>query len=770
MARLGRPSPRASPIAPQKTQVPPPCHVFAHTPAVAVEHRGAPEPVVVIFIDSLARDIATDTVRMPNLHRLAAEGASFEVEPCRDQINYLCLRAVLTGHDDSSLLAISDNFQPSHQGPPATLLSAVVARLGRVAVVGSADFHPYRRWLFVERELDKQDETPDRVLREYQALASTKADLIIISLSSGDMTAHAHGVDNPQYEEAFSRLDAAVGAVAGALAPGTTLVVFGDHGHDRQGRHLPGTASKTWALYRGPAFRAGASATMRITDHRALLGLVLGVPTEAVYRGPALSSLLEPAWISRTLGGSLPALQAPATNASNDLGTRVMALAVVVLASLGAVWVAARRQRRPGVLLAAGFATIALAMLVGLGFDQIRALVHDHGGDAWRGLCLLVPFGLGCGAAWLLARTAPFKGGHGAWLPTAAAAIVLVTLLLMLPTAYYYGARRSIVLAGAVALAFMLTDFWRRAAAFGNRAPPVLGLLLAIAVSLSLYSVRQLGPETGGASSWALNAAVYTSWARPTLVLAKLVLAALVIVPRFRSQRLDASLATGLLASSLLIELTGVRLPRAVYALVFAGLLLGPLLGGVRAGLSATFFTGALLLLDHLYGGDVTRLAAIATILAAVGALLLVWQHVGLTKRAERWARGLTVAIGSYLMFWPSVGFHLVGIDFAFMFQWIQAANYEKQWLLIALGVVVKLALPVSLVAMLASGPQREQDGLAARVAIGALVARVTALSIMIASYALWHDLTSQIALAMLAELALLMFGVCASAVALPLA
>jgi hypothetical protein len=738
-----------------------------HTPPVKVEHRGTPDRVVLVFIDSLSRDIATDAARMPVLNRLAAEGASFEVQPCRDQLTYLCLRAVLTGRDDSSLLSISDNFRPSHEGPPETLLSAVAARPGRVAVVGSPDFHPYRRSLFIEHELGKHDETPERLLREYQALASANADLVIVSLTSGDMTAHAHGVGSPQYDEAFQRLDAAVGALSRALSPETTLVVFGDHGHDKQGRHLPGTASKTWALYHGPAFRPGFSAALRITDHRALLGLVLGVPTEAIYHGPPLAALLEPAWVERALGGKLPPLQAPASEASSGLGGRVLTLFSVMLASLGAVWLATRQQRRRGVLLALGAATIVLAMLVGLGFDQIRTLVHDHGGDAWRGLCLLVPLALGCGAAWLLVRTAPFSDGAGPWLPTAAAATTLVTLLLMLPTAYYYGSRRAIVLAGAVALGFMLIDVWRRSAPAGSRLLPTLCLVLAAAVSISLYSVRQLGPETGGASSWALDAPVYTRAARHTLLLAKLLLGALLLAPRVRSHRLDAVSAGALLTSSLVLEVAGLRLPHAVYGAVFAALVLGWVLGGASVRRSATCFSAALLLLDHLYNGDVARLAPIVTILAAAGALLFAWRRVGLSERGVRWAEGLTVAVGIYLMFWPSVGFHLVGIDFSFMFQWVREENYEKQWYLIGLGVIVKLALPLALVAALSA--QRASDGVAQRVALGALVAKVAALSIMIASYALWHDLTSQIALAMLAELALLMFGVCAAAVALPL-
>src|SRR3954470_23020134 len=130
-------------------------------PLVAIEQH-APARVLLVFIDSLSRELATDPARMPVLSRMAREGPSFDVAPCRDQLTYLCLRAALTGHDDSSLLAGADNFRPNQEGPPETLLSAVAAKGQRVSVLGTSDFHPYRRALFIERPLGKQEETPER--------------------------------------------------------------------------------------------------------------------------------------------------------------------------------------------------------------------------------------------------------------------------------------------------------------------------------------------------------------------------------------------------------------------------------------------------------------------------------------------------------------------------------------------------------------------------------------------------------------------------------
>ena len=737
-----------------------------HTAPVAIERRGAPPRVVLMFIDSLSRDIATNAERMPVLARLANEGASFEVEPCRDQLTYLCLRAALTGHDDSSLLAIGDNFRPSHEGPPDTLLSALAQRGGRAVVVGSPDFHPYRRSLFSEQELAKHDETPERILAAYRATASSDPQLVILSLTTGDMIAHAYGVGSPEYYAVFQRLDAAVGAVAGALEPGTSLVVFGDHGHDAQGRHLPGTPSKTWAVYHGPAFRSGVAASMRLTDHRALLGVLFGLPTEAIYRGPPLPSVFEPVWVAQALPHGLPHLTAPSTRHPGKPTLRWLSMLGIALAGVGATGLVFLDHPRRRWLVALALAAAALACLVGLGFDHIRTLVHDHGGDAWRGLCLLVPLALAAFVTWLVRRGRLFGGEpRPGWLRTTAVAAVLVTLFLMLPTAYYYGSRRAIVLAGSVALALMLVDYWRRPVPSRERALPVLALVFTTAVLLSFYPVKQLGPETGGASAWALDAGVYNGKAWLTLIVAKVVLFLTLMLPRTSRQRLDSVVAGALLLLCAWVELGGLRLPRLVYGAAFVTLLVAALSGAYRRAPSSLLAL-SLLLLDHLYGAHAPHVAPIEIVLAATAAALLAWPRLRLSEMALKIATGTTVAVGVYLMFWPTVGFHLVGIDFQYMFQWVPVESYEKSWQLIALGVIAKLALPLMLVVAVAGDRLREP--MAAFVALLVLAAKIALISVMIAGYALWHDLTSQVALAMLAELALLMFGVCAAAAALP--
>ena len=733
-------------------------------PLVSVEQH-ARARVVLVFIDSLSRELATSAEKMPVLSRLAQEGASFDVEPCRDQLTYLCLRAALTGHDDSSLLAVADNFRPSQEGPPETLLSAVAKQGQRVSVLGTEDFHPYRRSLFSERPLTKHEETPEHVLALVRTAAEENAALTIVSLGSGDMTAHAHGVRSPEYAAAFRRLDSTVGALVGALDANASLVVFGDHGHDALGRHLPGTTARTWALYRGPAFRPGFKAAMSITDHRALLGVLLGVPTEPIYRGPALASVFRPEWVASALGGRLPKLAAPQAGTADVPVLRWLSMLAIALAFVGGVWLLTSTERRaPLVALAAAASVLAAA--VGLANDPIRSLVHDHGDSPERGLSLLVPLALGCVVATFVRRSRLFEAGaRPAWLPTAAACALLVTFWLLLPTAYYYGSRRAVVLAGALAIAVMLVEYWRRSAAhWQDRLAPTLALALTAAVLVSFYQVKQLGPETGGAAAWALSAPVYTRWAWLPLLVAKPILFGVVVWPRASERPRDAALAGVLLAVCVLVELGGVRLPREAYAVLFGALLLGAAFARQVAPWS--LLAGSLLLLDHLYGANASHLAPLETILAATAASLAAWQRVGATPLGKRLLAGFTVPLGFYLMFWPTVGFHLAGIDFAYMFQWVPEAQYEHFWQVIALGVVIKLALPLVLVLAVARAQLR--DRLTLTVVAATLAAKVALLSVMITAYAIGHRMASQQALAMLAELLLLLFGVASCLVALP--
>jgi hypothetical protein len=117
---------------------------------------------------------------------------------------------------------------------------------------------------------------------------------------------------------------------------------------------------------------------------------------------------------------------------------------------------------------------------------------------------------------------------------------------------------------------------------------------------------------------------------------------------------------------------------------------------------------------------------------------------------------GLSVVVALYLMLWPTVGFHLVGVDFRFMFQWVPAAASERWWWVVALGYSFKLALPLTLVISVARDDL--EQAAAEQVVAPALAAKLLLLSITVTAYAASHAMNSQQSTAMLAELLLLGF------------
>jgi hypothetical protein len=164
-----------------------------------------------------------------------------------------------------------------------------------------------------------------------------------------------------------------------------------------------------------------------------------------------------------------------------------------------------------------------------------------------------------------------------------------------------------------------------------------------------------------------------------------------------------------------------------------------------------------LLVLEYLYQASAAHLAPLQMLLSACAAALLAWRRLRLSALASSWANGLTVALTLYLMFWPTVGFHLVGIDFSYMFQWVPAEEYERLWWVIGVGLIIKLALPLWLVVLV--GGSALHRGSIRAVVSGTLAAKTGLLALMIASYAVQHDMGSQQALAMFAELILVMFA-----------
>lgn len=245
--------------------------------------HASPRRVLALVVDSLPHRVAVDPRRMPHLASMRSRATYSETRTTRDAITVSALRAAFTGRERLSPFEIVRNLRHADE-EVESLFSQARAEGLRVLVVSDGSFDQFGPRAFdlrststtEEPEADFQDRAAGQALSDFVA---GRHDFTVVHVTYGDHAAHRLGEGAPEYTVIFQRIDRLVEAFDRATAPGDTLVVMGDHGHDAEGRHGPGIDEPTFSLYRGPAFAAGRDlGGMPLTEHRALLSLALGLP------------------------------------------------------------------------------------------------------------------------------------------------------------------------------------------------------------------------------------------------------------------------------------------------------------------------------------------------------------------------------------------------------------------------------------------------------------------------------------------------------------
>jgi hypothetical protein len=720
----------------------------------------APRRLTIVFVDSLSDRVAHDTALMPALNALAARGVSLDVKPCRDQLTYLCLRALLTGYDESSLLAVRGNFD--HASTQSDNLLDRLAHTGRkIVAVGSHDFEAYESALQRAKFREGDERGQARLIADLEALdAQRRADVTLVSLANGDRAAHAYGTQSPKYRAAFGAIDRTISQIVSRAGEDSDILIFGDHGHDEMGRHLPGLPSTTVAVYAGPSFRQGVRAHAALTDHRALLGVLLGVPTPPSYTGPALNAIFAPDALSPEQLAQEPALRAPPKQQS----TFAVRLLLACLTLGCALLIAQKLLQSVG--LSSGY---RWPLSLGLGFalalsgryyDAVRQHIHDHGSEPLRSFWLLVPLVLGF--AFAFSRPEPPSGIRGR-LERGALATVLLSFALLFPTAYYYGASRATVLSVMVALFVLLGT---RSSSFRPRERIALFgvVLLSVALLWSLYDLRDVGGRTREMAFFVFASPLFARYALITSVASKLGLWLGIAWAGNRSRR-DSSIAALLGLCALVLE----HLPSQRFVLIGSGFGYLVLLALPKSRLVGTRLFLGLLALGQMYGQEAVRVLPMQVLLLCAVLVLEYYRRCLATQmqgaEARSVASGVTLAFAAYLLLWPTVGMRFSGIDFRFMFEWVPISRYEQLWWLIAAGMLLKFVWPYALLFDLA---RRSCPPAALSWAYFTLSVKLCGLSVFAAWYATTHSLLTNGALEILAELSLVVL-VCALAWPSPL-
>lgn len=319
--------------------------------------------VVVMVIDSLARDVALDRTTMPALGRLRDAGGWGVVHPCLSQLSLLCLRTIFEGNEP--LLATGlKNFSGTETSGPS-LVRRWAAHGRRVAAVGDEAMVRTYRDALVEAAVFPPSGDRDAFGREQTMkwLADPGIDAILTLVIDTDAIAHRHGVGAPEYLAKFAEADAFVDQVAAALGPDDTLFILGDHGHDAEGYHSTGIFAPTIYVARGPAFATGEHDEIEMATVRFLLGAATCEGLDGGYQGSVALGLLRlPPVVERSWAPIATTVEAMRARASKAAGPWIDGLAWLALV-IGLVWLAAMPAPWPTRL---GF---------GLGFAMVPGFV-----------------------------------------------------------------------------------------------------------------------------------------------------------------------------------------------------------------------------------------------------------------------------------------------------------------------------------------------------------------------------------------------------------
>jgi hypothetical protein len=313
-------------------------------------------------------------------------------------------------------------------------------------------------------------------------------DVMITALGHLDKVSHKYGPGSKEYIEEAARSDDCVRMMFEALPEGWNFMVFGDHGHDLMGRHVPGLDIPAGYVYYGPAFKKGVRKNMDLTSHYAILSMLFHVPVANPPLDDNLEEIFVEGWVDR------PNQYASEPEARNDgaatgihkAGVRLPdeMLFLLVFMVLGGITftVATRKISRKAGLLA-GAACVLLVWLEGFSYVWLRTKIHQQ---PWvYDYCFwILEFAACVAAVYFFRRREPVVSN----LFLACVLYFCLTLFTGLPTIYNFGATRFIMHGMMALTVCMAVVLWRRHAAGWKSV--FRGPLLTVAAAMFLIGIN----------------------------------------------------------------------------------------------------------------------------------------------------------------------------------------------------------------------------------------------------------------------------------------
>ena len=485
-----------------------------------------------------------------------------------------------------------------------------------------------------------------------------------------DVVSHQHPRGTRRYSRSLQELEDFIAELVAGLPPETDLLIFGDHGHLDDGRHLQGLDTPTVVLLRSPNV-PGRSLEGRtpITAIRWLSGAVMGLGSGSARVAPEWRS-----WVSPELGEAFRSSGAPMDAASQHRARPLVvygATALLALVALGALgW-------------EAGLAVVVWGLLSGLAYPGLHeANLEGTGPRAVIGLTTLVP-GL-VGLVWLLRKRSAAAG----WWAVVVAAVAFG--LVLPPLRGVEGLIRNmetVLIPGMVAAALAGAWWTRQDGPTRKRAAWLVALVLVIVVSTYTLSFRANDVRLKSLPMAGMMRR-YSAWMLPLGAVAAGALQALV---RLRPAPVIAAVVALPLGTVLPVPL------QVVAFLVTVGALVG-LRGRWRDAVTVPLLIlcSAFMYGKAVYVGIVISALVLGTGLVAARAVARARPEPE-ARSAVSWMGAAALAFGGYAGLAWTLKLSVSGIDFAFILRWIPAGTHETLWWLIFAAVFVKTFVPVFL-------------------------------------------------------------------------
>jgi hypothetical protein len=327
--------------------------------------RGGTQPqengtqrVFAILVDSLPYSLAVNPQLMPKTHALLREATYGCVTSVAEAVTSPAIWSAFTGRVDYRILDILRNFGAGDY-ESSSLFSQLQGLKKRVVIYSDQNsFKPFTQNItqlirndIWEDEADAKAYQNQQAQEALEAFRSGHTDLMIYHVTYLDSFAHKFHSSESQYQDAVRNIDGLIAIAAQQIGPDQTLIVFGDHGHTAEGRHLSGLDVPTIFIARGPAFEKEVLDNFHISRIRFLFSKASGLGLAAPTSGSTQTQRFDP----------------------NNAYACVAIILLVLLGILAALWMAfeikdsnSRTSRREGLAYACAWTSGPLVCCFGI--------------------------------------------------------------------------------------------------------------------------------------------------------------------------------------------------------------------------------------------------------------------------------------------------------------------------------------------------------------------------------------------------------------------